>query len=226
MTSVSVQDYLLTIYRLQAEQSPVSTTALAAQLAVTPASVTGMVRKLHQHGLVEYQPYRGVILTQAGEREALRLLRRHRLWERFLTDVLGMSWDEVHEEAHRLEHATSGRVADRLAHFLDEPQSDPHGQPIPARDGTLPARALATLAAVDVGCVARLEEVPDDDPDLLRYLGDLGLYPGARMRVVARASFDGPLIIRVGGAEHPIGQELAKRLLVAPVKPKEEEGHA
>jgi DtxR family Mn-dependent transcriptional regulator len=138
VTSVSVEDYLLTIYRLQAERSPVSTTALAGQLGVAPPSVTGMARKLDRDGLVSYEPYRGVVLTAAGEKVALHLLRRHRLWELFLTRVLGLPRDEVHAEAHRLEHATSERVTDRLAAFLGEPEADPHGQPIPTRNGTLP----------------------------------------------------------------------------------------
>ncbi len=217
MSSVSVQDYLLTIYRLQGSDSPVSTTALAAQLGVAPPSVTGMMRKLHRDGLVAYRPYHGVVLTGAGEQEALRLLRRHRLWELFLTDVLGLSWDKVHAEAHRLEHATSQRVADRLAAFLGEPQADPHGQPIPARDGTLPRRAVRPLIEVAVGQRAHVAEVPDDDADLLRHLADLGLRPQVGVRVVASDLPDGPLTIEVDGNEWTLTRPVAAQILVEKV---------
>ena len=214
MISISAQEYLQAIYRLQIEPAPVSTTELAAYLEVTPASVTGMVRKLHRQGLVEHLPYQGVTLTPAGRQEALRLLRIHRLWELFLTRVLGISWDEVHAEAHRLEHATSDRLADRLAEFLDQPQADPHGQPIPSREGTLPARNSLPLSLVEAGQAVILAEVPDGNPELLRYLGDLALYPGAAIQVIAVAPFAGPLTIRLGESEQVLGRELAEQLLV------------
>lgn len=223
MSSVSVQNYLLTIYRMQKDRSPVGTTMLATRLGVAPASVTGMIHKLRRQGLVQHMPYRGTILTPAGEWEALRLLRRHRLWELFLTDVLGLAWDEVHEEAHRLEHATSKRVADRLATYLDEPESDPHGQPIPRRDGTLPSRTTIALSEVEAGQVVRLVEVPDDDPELLRYLGSLGLSPGAEVQVIAVSPSGGPLTIRLEESERSLEWELAGRLLVTPMGTEEEE---
>jgi DtxR family Mn-dependent transcriptional regulator len=221
-----MQEYLLAIYRLAAERTPVSTTELAAHLDVAPASVTGMARKLHGLGLVEHVPYLGVTLTSAGRQEALRLVRIHRLWELFLTQVLGIPWDEVHHEAHRLEHATSDRLADRLAEFLDQPQADPHGQRIPSREGVLPTRESLPLSQLDVGQEATLVEVPDGDPELLRYLGELALYPGAQMRVVAMAPFNGPMTIRVGASEHALGRELATLLLVARNENNKEENHA
>lgn len=219
MTSSSVQDYLQAIYRLQAAESPVSTTALADRMNVAPPSVTGMVRKLHDQGLAEHLPYHGVILTPAGEREALLLLRRHRLWELFLADVLGVAWDEIHQEAHRLEHATSARVADRLDEFLGRPAIDPHGQLIPSRQGTVRPRPRLSLAEVGIGCTATLVEVPDHDPAFLRKLGHLGLYPGTRIRVTSKVVPDGPLRIRIGDAEHTVDEPLAQQLLVAPTSP-------
>lgn len=222
MTSNSVQDYLQTIYRLQADEAPVSTTVLAGQLGVTPASASGMMRKLHADGLVEHVPYRGVVLTQAGEREALRMLRRHRLWERFLTDVLGLGWDEVHQEAHRLEHATSERVANRLAEVLDNPITDPHGQRIPARNGSLPPRAQLNLTAVDRGRAVEIVEVPDNDPGRLQYLSELGLYPGTKVVVLGETVPGGPLNVRVGGVSHTLGRNLAGQLLVVQL-PREKE---
>jgi DtxR family Mn-dependent transcriptional regulator len=225
LTSFSVQEYLQAIYRLQIEHAPVSTTQLATYLDVTPASVTGMVHKLHRQGLVEHVPYQGVTLTPAGQQEALRLVRIHRLWELFLTEVLGVPWDEVHAEAHCLEHATSDRLAERLAEFLDQPQADPHGQPIPGRDGVLPSRNSLPLSQVSVGQRVTLMEVPDGNPELLRYLGSLALYPGAEIQVIAVAPFDGPLTIRLAGREQVLGRELAAQLLVTYTNDDEEEQH-
>ncbi|MBN1313709.1 MAG: metal-dependent transcriptional regulator [Anaerolineae bacterium] len=214
MTSTSVQEYLQAIYRLQTGHESVSTTSLSAYLEVKPASVTGMIRKLQRQGLVEHVPYQGVTLTLEGGKEALRLLRIHRLWELFLTKVLNMSWDEVHAEAHLLEHATSDRLADRLAEFLDHPEIDPHGQPIPSREGALPTRDSFPLSQADEGQTVTLVEVPDVDPDLLRYLGDLALYPGAEIQVLAVAPFDGPLTIRLGEGKEVLGRRVADKLLV------------
>jgi DtxR family Mn-dependent transcriptional regulator len=139
VSSISVEDYLLTIYRLQGDELPVSTTALAEHLEVAPPSVSGMLRRLGRAGLVNHEPYYGVVLTASGRQQALRLLRCHRLWELFLARVLGLPRDQVHAEAHRLEHATSDVVTERLAAFLGQPETDPHGQPIPTQQGTLPA---------------------------------------------------------------------------------------
>jgi DtxR family Mn-dependent transcriptional regulator len=209
-----MQEYLRAIFQLQEEHSPVSTTELAASMDVAPASVTGMVRKLHDHGLVEYVPYKGVTLAPAGRQEALRLVRAHRLWELFLAEVMDLPWDEVHEEAHLLEYATSDRLADRLAEYLDQPQTDPHGQRIPTREGALPPRRCLPLAEVDVGQTVTLVEVPDGDSELLRFLGDHGLYPGAVIQVVAVDPFNGPFTIRVGDSERILGRELSGKLMV------------
>jgi DtxR family Mn-dependent transcriptional regulator len=214
MASISVQDYLLTIYRLQEANSPVGTTLLAARLGIAPASVTGMVRKLHRQGMLEHVPYRGVALTEAGEREALRLLRRHRLWELFLTEVLGLAWDEVHDEAHRLEHATSERVADKLAEFLRQPQTDPHGQQIPTRDGALPFRTSLPLAEVGRGRLVQIVEVPDDNPDLLRRLAEWGLVPGTWVMVMSEDSAQDGVRIRVGDQERVLLQKTLEAIRV------------
>jgi DtxR family Mn-dependent transcriptional regulator len=224
-TTTSVEEYLQAVYRLQHNDAPVSTTALAAHLDVAPASVTGMVRQLDRRGLVDHVPYRGVTLTAAGRGQALRLLRIHRLWELFLAQTLGLPWDQVHREAHRLEHATSDRVADRLADFLNQPETDPHGQPIPSRDGALPDRAATPLAEAPVGRPVTLVEVPDGDPELLRYLGELGLYPGAAVQVLAVEPFRGPLTLRVAGAERVLDRTLADRLLVTRVEADREDDH-
>lgn len=216
MVSVSVQDYLQTIYRLQQAESPVATMALAGQLGVAPASVTGMVQKLHRVGLVEHVPYRGVVLTEDGRQEAVRLLRRHRLWELFLTDVLGLSWDEVHEEAHRLEHATSDRVADRLAAFLREPEADPHGQPIPGRSGSFPVRRSVTLLELQSGRAARVVEVPDGDAALLRRLARWGMVPGATVTVLDQPGPAGTIWVESGGESQILERKIAAAVRVDP----------
>jgi DtxR family Mn-dependent transcriptional regulator len=212
MTSTSEQDYLLAIYRLQSEKAPVSTGDLAAQLGVAPASVTEMLTKLHRQGFARHTPYRGVTLTELGTQEAVRLLRRHRLWEVFLTELLGLPWDEVHEEAHRLEHATSDRVADRLAEFLKEPAADPHGQRIPDRNGHLPYHPRLPLPAVEPGHTVRILEVPDGDPALLRRLGAMGIQPGAQVTVRVQPVSGGKLAVEIDGAEHQLEGAAAGRI--------------
>ena len=219
MESVSVQDYLQTIFRLQEEQVRASTSALAVRLSVAPASVTGMIQKLHRDGLVEYAPYRGVVLTAAGQEAALRLLRRHRLWELFLTEVLGLPWDEVHVEAHRLEHATSDRVAERLAAFLRQPAADPHGQPIPAGDGQFPARQSVPLLEAEVGRRVQVVEVPDGDAGLLRRLAAWHLIPGAAVTLLERDDVAGTVRVRAAEQERLLEAGLAARLQVAAVSP-------
>jgi DtxR family Mn-dependent transcriptional regulator len=185
-----------------------------------------MIRKLHDQGLVEHVPYRGVTLAPAGRQEALRLVRFHRLWELFLAEVMDLSWDEVHEEAHRLEYATSDRLADRLAEYLDQPQVDPHGHRIPSREGALPPRTCLPLAEIEAGQTVALLEVPDGDPELLRYLGDQELYPGTVFQVMAVAPFNGPLTVRVGERDHTLGRELAGRLMVTYALDNKEEHSA
>jgi DtxR family Mn-dependent transcriptional regulator len=217
MASVSEQDYLQTIYRLQSEEAPVSTTALAESLGVAPASVTGMLHKLHREGLVKHVPYQGVVLTDDGEREALRMIRRHRLWELFLTEVLGLPWDEVHLEAHRLEHATSDRVMERLAAFLHDPESDPHGQRIPLSDGTLPRQPWLSLAEARPGQLLRVLEVPDSDSERLRRLGGLGLFPGTEFEVVSVQA--GELILRLAGRDLSLDRRLARQVRVTEASP-------
>jgi DtxR family Mn-dependent transcriptional regulator len=215
-----VEDYLKTIYELERATGTATTTDIAHRLAIAPASVTGMVRRLADQRLLKHEPYRGVRLTQAGQRVALRTLRRHRVIETFLARVLGYPWDAVHDEAERLEHAASDELVDRMAAALDEPTVDPHGAPIPSRDGTVNDQRYASIADLPLGQRARLVGVSDDDPARLRYLAELGLTPGALVVVLARAPFEGPLSIRVEDrghtAEHAIGPALARAVFAEP----------
>lgn len=211
-----MEDYLKAIYDLERGGMAVATTALAAQLEVAPPSVTGMVRRLADQGLLTHEPYHGVRLTPRGRLLALRTLRRHRVIEAYLAEALGYSWDEVHDEAERLEHAASDDLIDRMAAAIGEPSVDPHGAPIPSRDGAVEEARLCTLGDVKVGATADVMCISDDDPDLLRYLADLDVKPGCAVRVIERAPFGGPTTLEIGGTLRAIGPALAERLFVRP----------
>ena len=184
MLSESVQNYLKAIYRLREDGPRVSTNALAERLSIAPASVTGMVKKLAEIKLVDYEPYQGVQLTQGGERVALEIIRHHRLIELYLTQAMGYPWDRVHEEAERLEHAISEEFEDRISNILGNPTYDPHGDPIPAKDGSVAVPSRSTLAELAPGDSARVARVRDDDPLFLRKCGELGLRPSAIVTMI------------------------------------------
>lgn len=217
--TASVEDYLKAIYDLARAGAPAATTDLASQLGVTPASVTGMVRRLASQGLLTHQRYRGVRLTTKGRHAALRTIRRHRVIEAYLVQALGYRWDEVHAEAERLEHAASDALVDRMAAAIGEPTADPHGAPIPSRKGDIAEARYRTLADLPVGASAQVMQVSDDDPSLLRYLDDLAIRPGRAVRVVARAPFGGPITLRIGRATREVGPALAERVRVRLRKP-------
>jgi DtxR family Mn-dependent transcriptional regulator len=214
--SAPVEDYLKAVYELERAGGPAATTDLAVRLGVAPASVTGMVRRLAGQGLLTHERYHGVRLTLQGRRAALRTIRRHRVIEAYLVRALGYGWDEVDQEAERLEHAASNEFVDRLAAAIGEPTIDPHGAPIPSRDGAVEEARYRTLAALEVGEAAEVMQVSDDDPSLLRYLDDLAIRPGCAIRVVDRAPFGGPITLRVGKVPRVVGPALAERLLVRP----------
>lgn len=201
--SPAIEDYLKAIHQIAeaSDGAPVQTQALADRLAVSTASVTGMMKKLDQAGLVEHAPYRGVVLTPKGEAVALEILRHHRLLELYLVEELGMSWEEVHAEADRLEHVISEGLEDRIAAALGQPVRDPHGDPIPARDGTVPADPSRRLADAEPGARVEILRVSDRDPRLLRYLAERGLRPGATARVAAVDELAGVITLEVGGAD-------------------------
>jgi len=209
-----VEDYLKAIYEIELGEGTAATNDLAQRLGVAPASVSGMVRRLASQGLLAYERYRGVRLTADGRRAALRTLRRHRVIEAYLATALGYPWDRVHAEAERLEHAASDELIDRMARALGEPTVDPHGAPIPTRDGAVDETPHRSLADVPPGQGARVVRVSDEDPSMLRYLAQLDIRPGALVRLVARAPFDGPITIDVGGSERAVGPALAAQVLV------------
>ncbi len=211
----AIEDYIKTIYALAQDESPVSTSRVAAARSVKPASATSMIQRLARLHLVNYEKHYGVTLTEAGEKLALEVIRHHRLLELYLMEALGFGWDEVHEQADILEHVISEKLEARIAAALNHPEFDPHGDPIPAPDGTMAVMATTALAEVAAGESVRMARVLDDsNSELLRYLADLGLVPGAAFRVVAVAPFLGPITIEIDGTSQVIGRNLAEMILV------------
>lgn len=209
-----VEDYLKVIYEIERHAGAAATNDIAQRLAIAPASVSGMVRRLADQGLLEHERYRGVRLTESGRRVALRTIRRHRVIEAYLTKALGYPWDLVHDEAERLEHAASDELIDRMAAAIGEPSTDPHGAPIPTREGEIDEGTPLTLAELAPGELARVVRVSDDDAPRLRYLSEVGLTPGAEVLILSRAPFGGPLALRVSGVERLIGPTLAAVVMV------------
>jgi DtxR family Mn-dependent transcriptional regulator len=214
MLSQGMQDYLKAIYKLQERDGVVSTTALADAMQVAAPSATGMVKKLAGLKLVRHQPYQGVVLTKAGEKVALELIRHHRLLELYLSDALGYSWDLVHDEAERMEHVISEEFEDRIFEALGRPTRDPHGEPIPAKDGTVAATTQGRLSEMEPGASGVIRQVSDSTAEMLRYLGERGLVPDAGVEVVEKAPFNGPLTVKTGEASHVIGRDLASHIRV------------
>jgi DtxR family transcriptional regulator, Mn-dependent transcriptional regulator len=211
----SFEMYMKAIYRLEREGPGVTTSALATELGVAPASVSGMLKKLVNDGYVEHEVRGDIRLTRKGLEVAVGVVRRNRLAERLLTDVLGMPWDEVYAEACILEHAITPRVEERLVAALGDPQTCPHGHPIPPTDLTEPVRVGVPLAQVEPGTSVTVAGVTEQMPEILRYLGQVGVRPGVRLCVVEKAPLGGPVTIDVAGARHAISLELARTVMIA-----------
>jgi DtxR family Mn-dependent transcriptional regulator len=217
MLTAPVEDYLKAIYAIGKGSGPAATNEIAQRLAIAPASVSGMVRRLADQGLLAYERYHGVKLTESGRRAALRTLRRHRVIEAYLSRALGYPWDRVHYEAERLEHAASDELVDRMAATIGEPEVDPHGAPIPTRDGSVDETEYKSLAQLEAGPAGVVVRVSDEDPEMLRYLAELSIVPGKKVTVKSRAPYDGPITLSVGRQEFSIGPALAANVLIAPL---------
>jgi DtxR family Mn-dependent transcriptional regulator len=233
--SPAIEDYSKAIYTLETRaDEPVSTNALAERLELTTGSVSGMLRKLEELGLISHVPYRGVRLTPEGRRVALEVIRHHRLLELYLAEALHMPWDRVHDEAEVLEHVLSDELEELIAAKLGHPTIDPHGDPIPSVELELdehPTHSLESLAPGDQGTFVR---VSDSDPAMLRYLAEQGILPGGRIHVLERQPFGGPLLVNVDGREHTLGGQLAGAMRVevdntpqdrAPARRETSDGH-
>lgn len=210
----STEEYLEAVYRLEREGPGVTTSALASELGVAPASVSGMLKKLATDGYIDHRARGEAKLTRKGLEVAVRVLRRHRLAECFLTEMLGMPWEEVHAEACRLEHAISARVEERLIAVLGDPQTCPHGHPIPPADLSDPIRLGVPLAQVEVGAQAHVNGVTEEVPEMLVYLGKIGLRPGAEIVITEKAPLGGPVTVNIAGTSHAISLELARMVTV------------
>jgi DtxR family Mn-dependent transcriptional regulator len=213
----SVEDYLKSIFHLTNQGGFATTSDIAAMLEIAPPSVSGMVKRLSETGLIEHVPYRGVQLTPQGRRAALQMIRRHRILEVYLTQQLGYDWGDVHEEAERLEHAVSEKLIEKMAGALGDPRYDPHGAPIPTAAGDIEEAELFTLADAKIGATIIVRQVGDDDAARLRYLAELGLTPGTHLTVLERQPFNGPTTVRSGSETRVVGQELAEQLWCAEV---------
>ena len=220
MHTSAVEDYLKAVYEVGRTEEKVTTSALAERLAVSPASVTGMVKKLAEMKLVTHERYHGVALTKAGRRTAIEVLRHHRLVETYLHKTLGVPWDQVHAEAEKWEHVLSEDLEARMDEALGHPTTDPHGAPIPTPALELVEPDWPPLSDLNAGKKVVVAEVSDGDPELLRYVGGLGLYPGTALEVVFSAPYaEGPVTVRLldgeqRGAEHAVGHRAAAHLFV------------
>ncbi len=213
--TTAVQDYLKAIYQLGGSRSGVPTSALAERLDVSPASVSGMLKRLHEQGLVSHKRYQGVKLTRRGAREAVEMIRHHRLLELYLAQVVGMPWDKVHEEADALEHVISEDLESRLDELLGHPTEDPHGHPIPTPGLVLTEDRYPTLADARSGETYVVRHVDDRDPELLRHFDELALRPGISVDVVEAIPFGGGMRVRVAGVEHVVGADAARAVGVS-----------
>ena len=216
MLSRAVQDYLKTIHKLQNNDisQTVSTTDIAKELNVSGASVTGMLKRLAEMNLVDYNSYKGVKLTESGKKIALQIIRFHRLLETYLHEKLNFSLDKVHDEACRLEHFISEEFVEKITEQLGDPKFDPHGHPIPAKDGALKQVNEIPLSELDSGSRYEISRLSDDDPKLLAYLEEMGLLPGTKLTLVEKEPFYGPIKIKYKGNEKIIGNEVAKNIFI------------
>jgi len=217
MITEAIEDYLKTIYKLEDKRTRVSTNSLADHLGIAAASVTGMLKKLAGLKLVSYQPYRGVQLTRQGRQRALKVLRHHRLVELYLVKVLGMPWDKVHQEAERWEHVISEDVEQKIDAYLGHPSNCPHGAPIPSRSGAMKTMQMIRLDKLKVGQSSKLLEIKNENPELLKYLGKLGLYPGTKLKMLEIEPLGGVITILSGKVKITLGQEIVNNLYVKPV---------
>lgn len=214
MLSQPMEDYLTAIYRAESRGEKVTTSHIASKLGVSAASTTAMFQKLATEGLVEYKEYAGVSLTQKGQKAALDIIRRHRLAERFLTDILDIPWDRVDAMAHKMEHVLPKEVIEGFDRILGNPRTCPHGYPIPSQDGAIAEVAVRELSDLRPGESGVIARVAEDDPELLRYLAACHLVPGAELTVIDKPPFDEPMTLKVGGESLVIGPRIARSVFI------------
>ena len=214
MASEQIEDYLKNIYKIQVSEGRASTSSLSEKLQISPASVSEMIKKLADEGSLTHTPYKGVELTESGKRAALKIVRKHRLWEMFLVEVLRFGWDEIDEEAERFEHIMSEKMEDKIDEVLGFPSVDPHGDPIPAKNGIIKTIKAFALKEAEEGSSVRVVRVNDEDPELLQYASSIGLSLNKKISVKQRMKFDNSLVIRIGGRENTVSSTLAENVFV------------
>ena len=212
--SQALEDYLKVIYVLEADGEKATTTAIAQALDVSNASVTNMLKKLAGMNLIVHQSYKGAELSPAGKKVALEILRHHRLLELYLKEVMGYSWDEVNDEAEKLEHHISEQFEDRIAELLNHPTHDPHGDPIPTKDGVMPEKAILALNEAEINTLYMVGRVRDQNPELLRYLEQQGVLPGVELTIIEKAPFDGPINLKIDGELISLGFTIAQNIFL------------
>ena len=212
--SQALEDYLKVIYVLEADGEKATTTAIAQALDVSNASVTNMFKKLARMKLIVHESYKGAVLSPAGKKVALEILRHHRLLELYLKEVMGYSWDEVHDEAEKLEHHISEQFEDRIAELLDHPTYDPHGDPIPTKDGIMPEKATLALNEAEIKTLYMVGRVRDQNPELLRYLEQQGVLPGVELTIIEKAPFDGPISLEIDSEVISLGFSIAQNIFL------------
>ena len=217
MPSEQIENYLKNIYKIQSVEGKVSTSSLSEKLQISPASVSEMVKKLADEGSLKHTPYKGVELTESGKRAALKIVRKHRLWEMFLVEVLHFGWDEIDEEAEKLEHIMSGKMEDKIDEVLGFPSVDPHGDPIPTKSGTVKTIRSFALTDVEEGSAVRVVRVNDANAELLQYASSIGLSLNKKIALKQRMKFDNSLIIKIGSKEMTISATLAENIFVESV---------
>jgi DtxR family transcriptional regulator, Mn-dependent transcriptional regulator len=214
MVTKAQEDYLETIAHLETEGKTATTQEIARHLGISPASVSENLRKLAKDNLVKYSPYKGALLTPQGQKIALDVVRRHRLVERFLVDKLGIKWEDVHEEAHKMEHSISKKVGDKLFKILGEPKTCPHGNPLPDANGHMVNDFSYPLTTLKKDDKAQIVKITDEEPKLLCYLATLGMIPRTKLRIEEKAPFDGPIMVKVGSASYALGRKIAESIWV------------
>ena len=212
--SQALEDYLKVIYVLETDGEKATTTAIAQALDVSNASVTNMLKKLAGMNLIVHESYKGAELSPAGKKVALEILRHHRLLELYLKEVMGYSWDEVHDEAEKLEHHISEQFEDRIAELLNHPTHDPHGDPIPTKDGVMPEKATLALNEAEINTLYMVGRVRDQNPELLRYLEQQGVLPGVELTIMEKAPFDGPINLKIDGELISLGFTIAQNIFL------------
>ena len=214
MPSEQIENYLKNIYKIQTTEGKVSTSSLSERLQVSPASVSEMVKKLADEGSLTHTPYKGVELTDSGKMQALKVIRKHRLWEMFLVEVLHFGWAEIDEEAERFEHIMSDRMEDKIDEVLGFPSVDPHGDPIPSKHGTVKSIRAVPLIEVEEGTTVRIVRVDDANAELLQYASSIGISLNKKIAIRQRMKFDNSLIVKIGTKEITISSTLAANIFV------------